>query len=147
MLAAWLERKALGLVADRIRKNPRSKWALWQMFTRQPLQPRLWLRGEVAQLIRVEATWKRRPHSLILLAQETPIPPRPPSPFEVLFGGKRASRRIYAISISARELETTDGTALNPAAEADAAAEAMAAVLGVPVDRARFAGRNLVAGQ
>jgi hypothetical protein len=125
-------------IAERIRRAPKSPYAIRKLFDLTPLIPRYFRRGEVVQLVRLEA---RRflcgSRSILLLVQDAPIPRRPGCTDNLMavYGLVRliAKRRIYFIAFDKGE------------SEADRAAAEASRALGIAtVDRAAFVGKKNV---
>ena len=123
--------KRLGDVLRRIRQDPHSPFAIRKLFKYTPLIPRIWERGDVVQLVRLDTRHRLRKRSLLLLVQDNPFPLRSfwSSGAGVNIGRwYRGDRRVYVVSFDA-----------GPDA-ADEAAEATSHLFGVPISQATFSG-------
>lgn len=142
----YLARKNLERIVARVRADPKSPYAVKQMFKRAGwvrwrtgigrgesgavMAERYWRKGDVAQLVRVDARGKLLKRNLVLLVMDEPIPDDPGAEriagvtiFRRLF---RPARRVYILDVEG-----------GPQA-ADAAANAAAQVLGRPVRIGKF---------
>jgi hypothetical protein len=131
LVLAYLMKFKLDYIARRILRDPSSSYAIKKMFELSPLLPRYWRRGDVVQLVRIPVKrflCGRR--DLILFVTENPIPRRPGC-LEALMSFFLAKRRVYFVCMDKGE------------AEADAAAQESANILGIKVDRARFIGAKM----
>jgi LSD1 subclass zinc finger protein len=116
----------LGYVAEKIKRSPRSAYAIRKLLDYALLQPRFWRRGELVQLIRVNVNrflCGRR--ALLLLVQDVPLQ-RKPGCLESVFPRLFARRRVYYVWLA------------NGEKEADAAAAAAGEALGLSVVRGRY---------
>lgn len=141
----WCQRH-MDYVAERIKADPRSPYAVKQMHKRAGwirwrtgigrgqtgavMAERYWHRGQVAQLIRVDARRRLFKRNLLLVVMDRPLPADPGlNRIGLCLILRRAfcpGRRIYVIDFES-------GTAA-----ADAAAQSASRVLDVPVNRGRF---------
>jgi hypothetical protein len=152
---AWIS-KHLDSIARRIRKNPKSSYAVKQMYKRAgwvrwrtgvgrgqtgaEMTARFWQPGDVEQLVRVDAKSRFILHSLLLIVMDNPLPHslgwRGIGVILMFYRLFRPRRRIYVVDI-----EGGSGVA-------DAAAQAASRALGLPVQRGRFGFFSLtVSGQ
>ena len=115
-----------------VREHPKHWLSLWILYNWSPLIPRVWERGDIVQVIRVDL---RRficgKRSLVLLVQDDPLP-RGLGCANLLAMGILPKRRIDVLTID------------KGSAEADAAADAAAEVLGLPVLQAIFVRSRLI---
>ncbi len=131
LLKSFIVRLRLRLIAWRIRRNPRSSYAIKAMYELTGLAPRVWQRGDIVQVLRVNVRrflcGERR---LVMLVADNPLP----AGFgcmEMLLPYLVGRRRIYMLHIPGdREL-------------ADRVAEKLAAVFGVEVTPAGFGRKRL----
>ena len=143
---AYLSQKNQEHIARRIRADPKSPYALKQMFKRAGwdrwrtgigrgqtgavMAERYWQKGDIVQLVRVDARRRLFNRSLLLLVMDEPIPDDPGSSrIGCVLVYRRfvsPSRRIYIVDFEAGSQA------------ADTAAAAASQVLGVPVRIGEF---------
>ena len=132
LLIALIQKARLEYIAMRIRRNPKSSYAIKKMYQLGEGQPRLWQRGEVVQLVRADV---RRflcgSRSLLLFVLDNPMA-RKPGCLEGIISRFIARRRIVFIWFDKGQ------------AEAEAAANQASPVLGAPVVRAYYKRSKLV---
>lgn len=118
-------------IAERIRRDPLSPWAIKRLYRMTALIPRFWRRGEVVQIVRLDARRRLRLLGLILLVQDRPLPANPGCTGAVLgLIVERLffpQRRVYMLRLEGGPEQADEFAAL--------AAE----VLGVPVSRGHLA--------
>lgn len=143
---AYLSQKNQEHIARRVRADPKSPYALKQMFKRAGwerwrtgvgrgqtgavMAERYWQKGDVVQLVRVEARRRLTGRSLLLLVMDEPIPDDPGSS---RIGCVLVYRRFFSPS---RRIYIVDFEAGSQAA--DTAAAAVSQVLGLPVRIGEF---------
>jgi hypothetical protein len=145
-LYLWLSLKHTDRVAERIHEDPKSPYAVKQMYKRagwirwrsgigrgqsgRAMSERYWREGDVVQLVRVDARRRLFKRSLLLMVMDRPIPDSPGlnriGLCLVLKRAFRPQRRIYVVDFE-------DG-----AQAADAAAQEVSRVLDVPVRQGCF---------
>ncbi len=141
-----LSQKRLAHIAAKIRANPRSCSSVKQMFKRAgwvrwrtgvgrgqtgaAMAERYWAKGDVVQLVRVDARRRLLMRNLLLIVMDSPVPASPGlSSIGIVLFCKRAfcpCRRIYVVDFEG-------GTRA-----ADEAAQAAGVALGLPVQQGRF---------
>ena len=130
----YLEKKRLDYVAERIREDPKSSYAIRKLYKYSDLVPRYWRPGEIVQIIRLDCRRRLRRHSLILFVQDDPFPKSVGimgwGAFLLLGRLLKARRRIYVCR-------------MDKPAEADIAADAAGIVLGTRPVRAKFTFNHL----
>lgn len=145
-LVEYLAQKNRDRIAARVRAKPRSSYAVKQMFKRAGwsrwrtgigrgqtgavMAERYWAKGDVVQLVRMDAHRRLVKRCLLLVVMDHPLPADPGLArigavllFRRAF---RPRRRIYVIDVE------------GGAASADAAGQAVSRVLGIPVQQGRF---------
>ncbi len=129
----WSEQR-LATTLVRIKENPLSSFSIRKMFTYTPLIPRVWERGTIVQLVRLNTRYRLRKRSLLLMVQDNPLPKRS---FWSTGLGLVISRwfwglrRVYVVSFD------------NGPDAADEAAAAAARLFQVPIEQATFFGGAL----
>lgn len=135
IIQVYINRKRIVLIARKILDEPESPYAIRKLYKLADLVPRIWQRGDVSQIVRLNTRRRVLQRFLILVIQGNPLPTKAGclNTGAGVFIGRmmRADRRIYVLSID-------DGEAA-----ADDAAKAMANVLGVKIVRAKFVFNNL----
>ena len=131
----YINQKRIALIAGKICADPKSSYAIKKLHKLAELVPRIWRPGEVAQLIRLNTRRRGFKRFLILVVQDNPLPDKAgclSTGIGVFIGRMmRADRRIYVLSFD-------DGEDA-----AEQAAKAIADVLKVQIDRAKFVFNNL----
>ncbi len=142
---SWARRN-LDRIARRIRENPKSSYAVKQMFKRAgwvrwrtgigrgqsgaEMTARFWQPGDVEQLIRVDVKSRLQLRSLLLIVMDNPHPHslgwRGIGAILVFFRLFQPHRRIYVVDV-----EGGSGVA-------DSAAHAVSQALGLPVQQGQF---------
>lgn len=125
----WQQRRFEQLVA-RIRQDPTSPYAIKKLYELTNLWPRYWQAGDLVQLFRVDTRKRLLNNSLILAVQDNSLPARPGffgSGIGLYIGRWwRPQRRIYAFILEGGK------------DEADRAARAIAKIMSVEMQRAKF---------
>jgi len=145
-LVEYLSQKNLERIVARVRSDPKSPYAIKQMFKRAGwvrwrtgigrgqsgavMAERYWQKGDVVQLVRVDARGKLLKRNLILLVMDAPIPDDPGA---TRIAGVLVFRRLFCPTRRVYIVDVEGG----PQA-ADAAADAASQVLGLPVRIGKF---------
>jgi hypothetical protein len=135
IIQIYINSKRIVLIARKISEEPESSYAIRKLYKLADLVPRIWKRGDVSQIVRLNTRRRVLQRFLILVIQGNPLPIKMGclNTGAGVFIGRmiRADRRIYVLSVD-------DGESA-----ADDAAKAMANVLGVEIIRAKFVFNNL----
>jgi hypothetical protein len=131
----FVDKKRLEYSLRRIQSDPKSSYAIKKIFKYSDIIPRYWQKGDVVQLIKVETRRKLKKHVLFLLAQDEPIPSKigcaETGAFLLLGRIFNAKRRVYVIRMDKLE-------------ESDAIGERIASVLGIKINKGKFAFNRIV---
>lgn len=130
-IMAKIMQMRLDLIAKRIRNNPKSSYAIKKLYKYADFLPRIWMRNDVVQILRVNI---KRPvcgtRAIVVFVHDNPILKKPGC-LETAFPMLVARRRLSFAWI--KKDETL----------ADSMAKEAADALGLEVVKARFAGSKL----